>query len=91
MRIVAVVAAENHRAGELRMPELAMRPLATRHKGKPRPIEVGDQLTNLAWHTWKSATRYPLIPALIPAKLYERIRDMTSEHFVLVKTLGMRS
>ncbi len=59
MRIIAIVAAENQRAGELLMPELAMRPLATGNENKSHSFEVGDQLANLARHTQYIATTPP--------------------------------
>ena len=51
MCIIAIVAAKIQRAGELLMPELAMRPLAAGNDNKPHSFEVGDQLANLARHT----------------------------------------
>ena len=59
MRIIAIVAAENQRAGELLMPELAMRPLAAGNENKPDLFEVGDQLANLARHTQYIDTSSP--------------------------------
>ncbi len=51
MCVVAIMTAENERTCMLRVPKLAMRPLAAGNDHKPPSFEVGDKLANLAWHT----------------------------------------
>ena len=67
MRVVAALPAENQRAGNLRVPELPVRTLATGHEREPGLFKVGDQLANLARHTPENATPHPPVPASIPA------------------------
>ena|SRR5438445_6702963 len=54
--VVAIVPAEDHRSGKLRMPVLAVGPFPAGNEHKTCPFQVGDQLANLAWHTRNIAT-----------------------------------
>src|SRR6266851_2284386 len=54
--LVAILTAENQRAGKLLMSELAMRPFPTGNQLKSHSLQIGDQLANLARHTRDIAT-----------------------------------
>ena len=82
--VVAALPAENQRAGQLRMPELAMRTPAAGHEDKPCMLQIGDQLANLARHTAKPATAPARLPISTP-----RMRDITTLRLALVKMSGI--
>jgi hypothetical protein len=62
LRVIAIVAGNEHETTELRVDELAMTAFPAMYPDKPRPLQVGDQLENLARHTLDDATLQSLVP-----------------------------
>src|SRR5213593_2774692 len=87
-RVIAALAAENHRAGKIRVPELPVRTFASGHEREPRLLNAGDQLANLSWHTPKLATT----PAGLPIPVLQRGKNTSPELRVrsLLHRLGFR-
>jgi len=56
MRVIAIMAGKDQRAGTLWMPELPMRTLPAGNEDEANPLKIGNQLANLAWHIQHSAT-----------------------------------
>ena len=77
-RVIAALAAQDQRTGQLRMPELAMGAFAAWYKNESCMLKVGDQLANLARHTAETIIPSPAAPA--PNRLPE---GETSLRFVL--------
>jgi len=48
--VIAIPAAQNHRAGKSWMPEFAMLPLAAESQRKPRLFQILNQLADFARH-----------------------------------------
>src|SRR5437773_6187128 len=62
VRLVAVMTAENHGTGQLRVPELPVRPFSAGNQQESRPLQICNELANLAWHTHESATTGRRLP-----------------------------
>ena len=73
MRVVAVLAAENQRAGKLGMPQFAIRPFAAGHYDDSRRFQISNQLANLTRHTVDFVTKRRSMPT--PNLLTEETND----------------
>ena len=85
------MAAENQRARERHMFEFVMRPLAAGDEDKSCPLEVRDQLANLAWHIQKFAMSCPVVPDSIRVTLTRFRNFVDFSHWLRAESARRRN